>query len=106
VRFDHESVGEHGDGVQWRGNSVVAMSGKVDVLRAEVLALSESERATLAIDLLDSLDARPVEADQVALGQIWADEAARRAAQIDAGDAVTQSWDEVMAQVAASRRGR
>ena len=88
------------------GSSVAAMSGKVDGLRAEVLALSESERSTLAIDLLNSLDSRPVEADQVALDQIWTAEVARRSAQIDAGDVATQSWDEVMAQVAESRYGR
>lgn len=82
------------------------MSGKVDSLRAAVLSLSESERSTLAIDLLDSLDSRPVEVDQAALDQIWADEAARRAAQIDSGDVATQPWDEVMAQVAESRHGR
>lgn len=43
------------------------MSDRVDVLRAEVLALSESERSNLAIALLDSLDDRPVEAVQMTL---------------------------------------
>lgn len=42
----------------------------------------------------------------MALDRIWADEVARRAAQIDSGDVVTQSWDELMAQVTESRRGR
>jgi len=58
------------------------MSSRADGLRAEVLALSESERSNLAIVLLDSLDDRPVEADRVALDRVWADEVARRAAQI------------------------
>lgn len=76
------------------------------MLRAEVLALSESERSTLAVDLLDSLDGRPVEADQQSLDRVWAREVARRAAQIDSGDVTTLSWGEVMAQIAASRNGR
>ena len=75
-------------------------------MRDAALALSESERAGLVIDLLDSLDDRPVEGDQDELARVWAAETARRAAQVDSGDVVTQSWDDVLAQVAESRRGR
>ena len=82
------------------------MNAKAEALRDEVLALSESERAGLVIDLLDSLDDRPVEGDQDELARVWAAETARRATQIDSGDVVTQSWDDVLAQVAESRRGR
>jgi hypothetical protein len=40
------------------------MSAKVEAMRSEVLALSETERAELIFDLLDSLDDRPTEIDQ------------------------------------------
>lgn len=82
------------------------MNGKAEALRAEVLALSEGERAWLTIDLLDSLDGRPLDGDEAELDRVWADETARRAAQIDSGDVLTQSWDDVMAQVVESRSGR
>ena len=75
-------------------------------MRDAALALSESERAGLVIDLLDSLDDRPVEGDQDELVRVWAAETARRATQIDSGDVVTQSWDDVLAQVAVSRHRR
>ena len=75
-------------------------------MRDAALALSESERAGLVIDLLDSLDDRPVEGDQDELVRVWAAETARRATQIDSGDVVTQSWDDVLAPVAVSRHRR
>ncbi len=71
-----------------------------------LLALSEAERAELIFDLLDSLDDRPVEADQPELERVWADETARRANQIDSGELATDSWDDVMEKVVEARRVR
>lgn len=75
-------------------------------MRSEVLALPDNDRAELVIDLLDSLDDRPSELDQPALDDIWAVETANRAAQLESGEAVTVSWDEVLTRVAESRRRR
>ena len=72
------------------------MTAKTDALRSEVLALPEAARAQLAVALLDSLDDRPVETEQAELDQLWADEAARRAGQIDSGAVTTDSWDDVL----------
>ena len=55
------------------------MTAQTDALRSEVLALPEAERAQLAVELLDSLDNRPVETDRTELDRIRADETARRA---------------------------
>jgi putative addiction module component (TIGR02574 family) len=82
------------------------MSSSVEELRSEALALSESERAGLIIDLLDSLDDRPVDDDHDELTRIWAEETARRAAQIDSGEATVHTWDNVLERVAETRRRR
>lgn len=82
------------------------MTAKADALRSEVLALPEDTRAQLVIELLDSLDDRPIEADQAQLDRIWSDETARRASQIDLGEATTDSWDDVLAKVEQARRAR
>lgn len=75
-------------------------------MRTEMLALPEAERAELVLDLLDSLDDRPFESDHAELERVWADETAHRANQIDSGELVTDSWDDVMDKVAESRRIR
>lgn len=82
------------------------MTAQTDALRSEVLALPEAARAQLAVELLDSLDDRPVETDQAELDRLWADEAARRARQIDSGEVTTDSWDDVLAKVDQARRAR
>jgi hypothetical protein len=82
------------------------MNARADALRSEVLALPEAARAQLVIELLDSLDDRPVEADQAELDRIWADETARRARQIDTGEVTTDSWDDVVTKVEQARRAR
>jgi len=75
-------------------------------MRTEMLALPEAERAELVLDLLDSLDDRPFESDRAEVERVSADETARRANQIDSGELVTDSWDDVMDKVAESRRIR
>lgn len=82
------------------------MTAQADALRSEVLALPEAARARLAVELLDSLDDRPVEADQTEPDRIWADDAARRAQQIDSGEVTPDSWDDVLAKVDEARRSR
>jgi putative addiction module component (TIGR02574 family) len=80
------------------------MNARAEALRSELLALPEAERAGLIIDLLDSLDDRPVEEDSAELDRIWAEETARRAAQIDSGAVKRDSWDDLIAKVAEARR--
>lgn len=82
------------------------MNARAEALRSEVLALPEADRAELIVDLLGSLDDRPVEDDQVELDRVWAGETARRAAQIDSGEVTTNSWDDLMEKVAEARRTR
>jgi len=60
-------------------------------IEQEALHLTVSERAALAYKLLESLDELP----EVAADQLWLDEAARRAAEIDAGIARLIPSDEV-----------
>ncbi len=80
------------------------MNAKAEALRSELLALPEAERAGLIIDLLDSLDDRPVEVDSAELDRIWAGETERRASQIDSGAVEMHSWDDLMEKVAETRR--
>ena len=80
------------------------MNAKAEALRSELLALPEAERAGLIIDLLDSIDDRPVEGDSAELDRIWAGETARRAGQTDSGVVGTESWDDLMEKVAQTRR--
>ena len=64
---------------------------ELEVLEKEALKLSPQQRAKLARELLESLDALPAEA----LDQMWLDEAGRRAMQIDSGDVQLISAEEV-----------
>lgn len=82
------------------------MDARAAALRDEVLALPEADRVELVIDLLDSFDDRPADDDPAELERVWAEETARRAAQIDAGDVATDSWDDLMVKVAQSRQAR
>lgn len=82
------------------------MNARAEELRSELFALPEAERAGLIIDLLDSLDDRPVDEDSAELDRIWAEEIARRGAEIDSGEVKTDSWDDLMEKVAQARRTR
>ena len=61
----------------------------------EAFELPESERATLAGLLFDSLEPPP-DAD---VEEIWAAEAERRWREIESGTAVTIPWEEVRAKL-------
>jgi len=80
------------------------MNQRADELRSEVLALPDEVRSELIIGILDSLDDRPVADDQADLDQVWATEAARRAAQIESGEVSTDSWDDLLTKAAEARR--
>lgn len=59
-------------------------------LRSEALTLSGTERAELAHDLIESLDAPADEG----VGEAWDNEIVRRIAQIDSGQAKLLNRDE------------
>ena len=65
----------------------------------EVFDLPESERATLAGLLIESLESPP----DPGIEEIWAAEAERRWQQIESGEVETIPWEEVRAKL--FRRG-
>ena len=67
----------------------------VDELKAEALQLAPEGRADLARELLTSLDS--LSDDEIE--KLWLDEAERRLAQLDSGDATAAPSDEVLARV-------
>jgi putative addiction module component (TIGR02574 family) len=84
----------------------MSVSATPSALRDEALALPAEQRAELAVELLASLDDDMEEADPDEIDRAWGDEMERRSAQIASGDVKTLTWDEVLDQVAASRRSR
>jgi Putative addiction module component len=66
-----------------------------EAIRAEALKLPLKSRGHLASDLLHSLD----EFDREENEQLWLDEAARRAAEIDSGKVKLVSYEEAQRQV-------
>jgi hypothetical protein len=65
-------------------------------LRREVLNLSREERAGLARELIESLDAtRDDDAEQA-----WLDEAERRATEVTSGAAELEDWADVRERIA------
>jgi putative addiction module component (TIGR02574 family) len=67
----------------------------LDQLRAAALALPDGDRATLAAELIDSLDP----GFDVDYESAWSEEIARRIAALDSGQARTVPWDEVRARM-------
>ena len=63
----------------------------IEILEREALKLPAEERARLARELLSSLDELP----EAEVDRLWLQEAGRRAGQIDAGEVVLVSGDEV-----------
>jgi putative addiction module component (TIGR02574 family) len=70
-----------------------------DVFR-EAFELPESERATLAGLLIESLESPPEDSD---VEELWAAEAERRWREIESGAVATIPWEEVRAKL--FRRG-
>jgi putative addiction module component (TIGR02574 family) len=71
----------------------------VDELRRAALALDHAARASLARDLLSSLD----DLSGSEIEQLWLDEALRRHEEIESGAVDTVPLDEVLAQARAAR---
>jgi len=72
----------------------------IEEIKAEALQLTPEGRADLARELLASLDSM----NDAEVESLWLDEAERRLAQLDRGEALADSADVVMARVR-SRRG-
>ena len=72
----------------------------VEELIREALRLDPSSRASLAHELLNSLESL----SDAEIEQLWVDEALRRNAEIDAGTVETVSAEDALAQ-ARARRG-
>jgi len=72
----------------------------VDELMREALALDAQARASMAHELLNSLETL----SEAEVEQLWIEEAQRRSAEIDAGTAVTIPAEEALAR-ARARRG-
>jgi len=70
---------------------------KAETIRLEALSLSVQERAELAAQLLSSLDAL----SEVEIEQLWFQEAARRATEMDQGLTKRVSAEEVRHQAQA-----
>ena len=72
----------------------------VEQLRRAALALDPSLRASLAHDLLNSLESL----SDAEIEQLWVEEAVRRDAELDAGTAGSISAEEAIARARARRR--
>lgn len=77
------------------------MTSTAEKILSEALELQESDRATLAGLLIESLDDEPDEDWEDA----WAVEIQRRAAQLDSGEASTIPWEEVRSRLLERKRG-
>jgi hypothetical protein len=70
----------------------------IDEIKREALRLKPSMRASLARDLLDSLD----ELSEAEVQQLWLDEAERRHQQVVAGEVETVSMEEALSKARAA----
>ena len=77
-------------------------TAQLESLRSEVLALSESDRARLASDLVASLDGP----SEPGLSEAWDVEICRRINEIEANPSSLFETEEVMARARARLRGR
>ena len=73
-------------------------------LLEQALELPRTDRATLARDIIASLDDPLESAEDIQAA--WLEEVERRLADVDAGRAKTIPWDEVRAEIAARLRQR
>jgi len=74
------------------------MSRRADKIFEDAQALSEEERAILALQLLDSVGEPEIEIERA-----WRDEVLRRVDDIDAGRASLAPWDEAKNRIFARR---
>lgn len=78
-------------------HSATILPINTETIRREALSLPVQERAKLAEQLLSSLDAL----SEAEIAQLWLQEAARRAEELDQGSAKRVSADEVRRQAQA-----
>jgi len=71
----------------------------IDELKREALRLDPSSRASLARDLLSSLD----DLSEAEVERLWLEEAERRREEIESGEVTTIPMDEVFAKAQAAR---
>ena len=71
----------------------------IDELKREALRLEPSTRASLARDLLTSLD----DLSESEIEQLWLEEAARRHDEVASGKVETVSMEDVLAKARAAR---
>ncbi len=72
---------------------------RVDQIMREALALDATTRASMAHELLNSLESL----SEAEVEKLWIEEAQRRSAEIDAGTATTVPAEEALARVRARR---
>ena len=76
----------------------LAVTTSASQILKDALSLSEKERAEVAAQLIASLDAAPSDdADEVR--EAWAAEIERRCAELDAGTATTEEWEDVRRRI-------
>lgn len=71
------------------------MTDRAEALLAEALALPSSDRAKLALELIERIDGPPDEDAEAA----WASEIERRAIRAHAGESQGTDWDTVRARI-------
>lgn len=74
------------------------MASDADSVRAAALQLSSEARASLAAELIESLDDMEDAPEDVEAA--WAEEVARRLAEIDAGAVTPVPWSEARQRIA------
>ena len=72
----------------------------IDEIKREALQLDPSTRASLARDLLESLD----DLSEAEIEQLWLEESRRRLEEVTSGAVETVSADEALAKARAARR--
>lgn len=80
------------------------MNAHARELRDQLLALPGDQLSEVLGDVIAAIDDRPVDDDQDDVDARWADEIARRSAEIDSGAVTLETWDGFLDKVAASRR--
>ena len=74
------------------------MTENTQSLLREALSLPDAERADLVAELLVSLEG-PLEGDDAAVAQAWAEELERRARRVLAGESLGEEWIDVRDRV-------
>lgn len=73
------------------------MTDAAESLLHQALTLPSADRARLASGLLASLDGAAM--DEAEVDRLWSDETARRAAQLEAGEAELVTWEHVVERI-------